>query len=246
METNTNNSLIPRFHYLWILSLSYTSIILLANWFDGRLVQLFGFITDAGTLIFPLTFLLSDLITEIYGYKHARRAIWAGLLFNFFYIFYGQLIIHLPSPDIAVNNLYYDKVINIDGRIILASTLSYLCAEPLNSFVLSKMKLKTNGRLLALRFIISTLLAAGVDSSIFSVIAFYNLMPYAKLITFILTMWVIKVLIEVIGLPFSLYFTKIIKHRESLDIFDRDTSFTLFSLDYHYPSSSNYYKIKDQ
>lgn len=168
--------------YLWFLILSYSMVIVLANWFDVRLIQLYSLATDAGTLIFPLTFLLSDLITEVYGYQYARRAIWCGFLFNIIFILYGQLIIHLPSPDYAiVNNQYFDSMLALNMRIILASTISYLCSEPLNSFLMAKLKLQFAGHKLALRFVASTFTASGVDSLIFGALAFAGLMSADKL-----------------------------------------------------------------
>ena len=95
MENTTKQS-----NILWFLTLTYTMIIVLANWFDARLIHLIGLDTDAGTLVFPLTFLLSDLVTEVYGYKFARRAIWCGFLFNAVFLIYSQIVIHLPSQII--------------------------------------------------------------------------------------------------------------------------------------------------
>src|SRR5580698_9806122 len=136
--------------YLWFLTLSYCMIIVLVNLFDGRLVHLFSLDTDAGTLIFPLTFLLSDLITEVYGYQQARRAIWCGFLFNLIFILYGQIVIHLPSPDYAIiNNNKFDEIMAMNIRIIIASMLSYLCSEPLNSFIMAKLKIYFSGHKLA-------------------------------------------------------------------------------------------------
>src|SRR5687768_10986229 len=94
----------PQTRFLCFITLSYTMVLVLSNWFDARLVRIWHLDTDAGTLIFPLTFLLSDLITEVYGYKYARRAIWVGFLFNVIFFAYGQLIINLPSPAYATNN----------------------------------------------------------------------------------------------------------------------------------------------
>src|SRR5260221_13755082 len=112
-------------NYLWFLTLSYSMVMALANWFDPRLITLFGLTTDAGTLIFPLTFLLSDLITEVYGYKQARRAIWCGFLFNAIFILYGQLVIHMPSPDYPTHNDSFDTLLAMNVRIIIASRISY-------------------------------------------------------------------------------------------------------------------------
>lgn len=224
---------------LWFLTLSYTIVIVLANWFDPRLIHIFGFDTDAGTLIFPLTFLLSNLITEVYGYKHARLAVWCGFLFNAVFILYGQMIIHLPSPDYQTNNIAFDSLLTMNARIIVASAISYLCSEPLNSFIMAKLKIKMNGRYLGLRFILSTLFAAGVDSFIFGYIAFFGIIQSVHLLSLIFTMWFIKVLIEVIGLPISIKLVRKLKQFENIDIYDRKTNFNLFRLDTIYSQADN-------
>ncbi|MCP4473217.1 MAG: queuosine precursor transporter [Gammaproteobacteria bacterium] len=205
-------------------------VIVLANWFDPRLIRIFGLDTDAGTIIFPLTFLLSDLITEVYGYKYARRAIWCGFLFNILFIIYGQIVIHMPSPHYQTNNKMFDSLLLADTRIILASSISYFSSEPLNSFVMAKLKIKMKGRYMGIRFILSTFLASGTDSVIFSIIAFYGTINYKNLIYLILTMWLIKVMIELIGLPFSIRISKKLKISEKMDIYDKRTKFNMVSL----------------
>jgi hypothetical protein len=228
---------------LWLIQLAYTAIILLANWFDIRMIQLWGIATDAGTLIFPFTFLLSDLITEVYGYKFARRAIWAGFGFNLVFILYSQLVVHLPSPSYAVaTNNQFDSLVGFNVRIILASTISYLCAEPINSFIMAKMKLTTHGKLIWLRFVVSTAIAAFIDSFVFGMLAFYHTMPTVSLLKFNLSMWLIKLAIEIIGLPLSLAVVHKLKQYEQLDIYDAGTKFSLFSLEANYSSSQNHYK----
>ncbi len=233
--------------YLWFLTLTYSMVIVLANWFDPRLINIFGLNTDAGTLIFPLTILLSDLITEVYGYKHARRAIWCGFLFNALFIIYGQVIIHMPSPNYPTNNTVFDTLLATNVRIILASAISYLSSEPLNSFVMAKLKIKTKGRYLGIRFVLSTIVASGTDSTIFSIIAFYGVMSDSNLIMLALTMWFIKVFIELIGLPISIRLTKKLKKMEQLDIYDKQTNFNILSLDTNYTARDNEFgQIKDK
>ncbi len=227
---------------LWFLQLSYTSVILLANWFDIRMIKLGSIETDAGTLIFPLTFILSDLITEVYGYKFARCAIWVGFLFNFIFIAYGQLIVHLPSPNYALQtNNQFDGLLGFNARVIIASTISYLCAEPLNSFIMAKMKIRTNGKMMSLRFVLSTVIASLFDSFLFGTLAFYGTMPIHDLVIFNATMWGIKVCIEVCGLPVSLALARKLKKSERLDIYDQNTNFTLFSLDANYQEQDNHF-----
>lgn len=228
---------------LWFLLVTYVSVILLANWFDIRLIRIFNLETDAGTLIFPITFLCSDLITEVYGYKFARRAIWAGFLFNFTFIAYGQLVIHLPSPSYAlVINNNFDSLLGFNTRIILASTLSYFCAEPLNSYLMAKLKLKTKGKYMSFRFVTSTFIASFFDSFIFGSLAFGGTMSNTDLIRFNTTMWLIKVLIEIIGLPISLKLAQTLKKHEGLDMYDTGTRFNVFSLDASYNNSNNHFR----
>lgn len=226
-------------NYLWFFSLTYAMVIVLANWFDPRLIKVFGLSTDAGTLIFPVTFLLSDLITEVYGYKHARRAIWCGFLFNAIFILYGQLVIHMPGPDYPTNNEIFDVLLATNSRIILASAISYLISEPLNSITMAKLKIKMHGRYLGVRFVLSTIVAAGADSVIFGSIAFYGTMSKVNLFYLIASMWFIKIVIEVLGLPLSIRLAKRLKKAEKLDIYDKGTKFNIFSLDANYTNKNN-------
>lgn len=222
------------YKYLWFFTLAYTCVLLMVNWFDSRIVMILGFITDAGTLIFPLTFLLAGIITEVYGYKYTRRAIWVGFAFNLFYLLYGQLITLLPRPPDIVQNIYFDQIMNINVRIIMASMISYLISEPLNALVLAKLKIKFEGRLMNLRFLISSFSAAGVDSVIFTILAFLGLMSVAQCIELCIVMWTIKVMIELLLLPLTTKLALVLKRIEATDTYDLQTSFTIFSLDNKY------------
>ncbi len=228
--------------FLGFLMLSYAMVMVLANWFDPRLVSLGGFVTDAGTLIFPLTFLLSDIITEVYGYRHARRTIWIGFLFNAIFILYGQIVIHLPGPSYAHQNKLFSELLGFDTRIIFASAISYLCSEPINSLLMAKLKLQFQGRYISLRFLSSTFFASGLDSCIFSLLAFYGQIPSHGLVSLILTMWIIKVSIELLGLPISIRLTKFFKIAEQVDMYDEQTQFNLFALEADYKADDNRYK----
>lgn len=224
---------------VWFFTLFYVVVLVLSNWFDPRLISIAGIDTDAGTLIFPLTFLLSDIITEVYGYKYARRAIWFGLLFNLLFIAYGQLIISLPSPNYAVNNAIFDQLFAASSRIIFASIISYLLAEPLNSLLMARLKIKLLGEKMWFRFIFSTLIAAGCDSFVFGFLAFYATMEMNDLVSLILNMWFLKVFIEFILLPLSISLVSKVKKIEKLDVYDTDTRFTVFSFDTNYKQESN-------
>jgi uncharacterized integral membrane protein (TIGR00697 family) len=214
-----------------------------ANWFDPRFIKIpyIGLETVAGNLIFPLTFLISNIITEVYGFKHARRAIWCGFGFNLLGIIIGQIVIRLPSPDFA-NNSSFDAIINKSSVIVIASAVSYVIAEPINSMIMSKMKIILR-KFVALRFVLSTTLASFIDSVFFISIAFLNDLTLNQKINMILTMWGIKVFIEIFGTPFSVRLVKYLKNYERMDIYDRKTKYNLFSLDTTYATNENeFYK----
>lgn len=228
--------------YLWFLILSYSMIIAISNWFDARLVEIFGMVISPGALIFPITFLLSDMITEVYGYKHARRAIWSAFLFNVIFIGYGQILIHLPSPSFATDNAVFNKLIAANMFIILGSFASYLFSEPLNSYILAKLKIKYRGQYIAIRFVLSTIIASALDSIIFATIAFYKIYPMHDIMKIIIDIWITKTAIEIIGLPFSIRLAKFLKKSEKLDIYDSDTNFNPLSLEASYDSNNNKFK----
>jgi uncharacterized integral membrane protein (TIGR00697 family) len=230
--------------YLSFLTLSFSMMIILSNWYAPRLIHIFGIDTDGGTLIFPITFMLSDLITEVYGYKHARRAIWCGFFFNLLFIIYGQIIVHMPAPDYATHNDMFDALTSFSVRIVIASLVSYFIAEPFNSLVMAKLKIKLQGKWLGLRFVLSTFIASGIDSLLFLTIAFYGVLSNANLVSLIITMWCLKVVIEIIMLPLSTYLAKWLKKNEQLDIFDYGTNFIPFSLNGEYSVKNNFYGNK--
>lgn len=241
----TTSLFYPR--YLWLLILSYSILLIMANWFNTKLLLLHGFIVPAGILVFPFTFLLSDIITEVYGFKSARLAIWAAFFFNLLFILFGQLVVHLPSPaNLAANNDAFARLLQINLRVTIASFISYLIAEPLNSYLVSKLKVVLAGRHVGVRYVLSTFLAAGLDSFLFIFIAFYGYMPTLQLFLMSVHIWIIKVVVEIIGLPASLFFTRFLKRKEKLDVYDTNTHYNLFALETHYEPEHNHFRKEEK
>ncbi len=220
----------------FLLQLGYCIALLLANWFDPRLIA-FGshFVMDAGTIVFPLTYIASDVLTEVYGYKHARITIWLGFFANMVFLFYGWLISILPSPGYALaTNQAFDNLFQMDFRVIVASCISYFCAEPLNAMLVAKLKIKFTGRHMAARFLSSTIIASFVDTVIFSIIAFYGVIPGRGLWVFMGSIWLAKIVIELAVLPLSTQISKFLKRKEGIDQYDNQTKFSIFSWDTQY------------
>lgn len=226
-------------NYLWMFISGYTLVFFLSNWFDPRLISLFGFNTGAGSLVFPFTYLISDIITEVYGYKHARMAVWTALLFFLIFILYGQwVVVLLRTGSISRSDLITFLLAN--NRILLAAIFSYLVTESINSYIVAKLKISLKGKYMGIRFIGSTLTAYMFNELIYAPIAFYSLIPsFKNFIHHMLTSWGFMVILELLLLPFSIRLAKRLKTIENLDIYDMQTNFNPFSLNTDYQNKSN-------
>lgn len=230
------------YKHLWLLLLSYTMIISLANWYDSRLVVIFGLVIAPGAIIFPLSFSLSDVTTDVYGFKNTRRAIRVALLFNILFLAFGQMIIHLPSPaDSVMDNAVFDKMFALNKWIVLGSFLSYMISEPLNSYLVAKLKIRWNGEYIGTRFLISTVFATLVDSAVFVIIAYSSAVSTKILFSMLFNIWILKTAVELIVLPISVRLAKQLKKIEKIDIYDKKTNFNPLRLDTTYDKDDNHF-----
>ena len=196
-------------------------------------LPLFGLLTfGAGVLFFPISYVFGDVLTEVYGYARSRRVIWAGFAALAFASLMAFIVVALPPAPFWKNQEAYEVAFGSTWRISLASMIAYFCGEFVNSFVLAKMKLATQGRWLWTRTIGSTIFGEGVDSAIFYPLAFYGtgIIPDDKLPVVMLAQFVTKVLVEVVFTPVTYAIVGWLKRAEHEDYYDRGTRFTPFSL----------------
>ncbi len=188
----------------------------------------------AGNIFFPIGFIFGDILTEVYGYARARKVIWAGFGSMVFATVMSYAIIHLPMKADEPYNLVLqpalETVFGNTGRIVAASLIAYWVGDFVNSFVLAKMKLWTQGRLLWTRTIGSTLAGQGIDSLIFYPLAFYGIWTQDSMLQAILFNFCFKVAVEVCATPLTYAVVDYLKRAEREDFFDTDTDFTPFSL----------------
>ncbi|HEY4162709.1 MAG TPA: queuosine precursor transporter [Dongiaceae bacterium] len=187
-------------------------------------------ILQAADLIFPVTYILGDILTEVYGFKRARKAIWIGFACNLFAalaIYLGQA---LPPNADWHDQSSYDAILGTQFRIVAASFIAYLFGEFVNSTVLAKMKVWTEGKYLWTRTIGSTVFGQAFDSSIFCSVAFYGLMPNDVLMSLIVAQWLFKVCYETAATPLTYLVVNFLKRHEGVDVYDRDTKFNPFAL----------------
>jgi len=178
----------------------------------------------AAIVIFPLSYIFGDILTEVYGYRQARRVIWLGFLCNLIAVGAFWLAGLIPAADSGVQTAY-DAILGSTPRILAASFVAYLVGEFANSFVLAKMKIRTRGRFLWARTIGSTLVGEGLDASVFIAIAFATVLPWPVLVGSIITHWVLKTAYEVVATPFTYAVVGYLKRAEGIDTYDYDTNF---------------------
>ena len=196
-------------------------------------VPLLGTLTfGAGVLFFPISYVFGDILTEVYGYARSRRVIWAGFAGLAFASFMAYVVVALPPAPFWKNQAAYEVAFGTTWRISIASLIAFSCGEFVNSFVLAKMKIMTNGKYLWTRTIGSTIFGEAVDSMLFYPLAFYasGIIPDDKLPTVMLAQFLTKVGVEVVFTPVTYKIVAWLKRAEAEDYYDRDTNFTPFSL----------------
>jgi queuosine precursor transporter len=201
----------------------FVTTLVVSNVIAVKLVEIEGRIFPAGLVIFPLAYLLGDVLTEVYGYRAARQVIWLGFACNLLAVGAIQVAIQLPAAGFYVLDEAYADVLGTTWRLFLASLAAYLVGELTNSVVLARMKVATGGRFLWTRTIGSTIVGEGLDSVVFVTLAFAD--TGAPLLDPILTTWAIKVGWETAATPFTYAIVNRLKRAEGVDTFDRDTRF---------------------
>jgi queuosine precursor transporter len=197
----------------------FVTALVVSNIIAVKLAEVGGRVFDAGNLLFPLAYVLGDVLTEVYGFRAARRVILLGFACNVLAVAAIQLAIRLPPADFwAGNEEAYEAVLGTTWRIFVASLCAYLVGELTNSYVLSRMKVVTGGRYLWSRTIGSSLVGQALDSTIFVTIAFAG--TGAPLLDTIVTTWAIKVTWEALATPFTYLVANGLKRAEGIDVFD--------------------------
>ena len=209
----------PSWRFVVVGALFVTALVV-SNIIAVKLVEVEGRVFDAGNVLFPLAYLLGDVLTEVYGFRAARRVILLGFGCNLLAIAAIQLAIALPAAGFwTENQAAYETVLGTTWRIFAASLAAYLLGEVANALVLARMKVATGGRFLWSRTIGSTVVGQGLDSIVFVTLAFAG--TGAPLVATIVTTWLIKVAWETAATPLTYAVVNSLKRREGIDAFER-------------------------
>ncbi|MEX0696689.1 MAG: queuosine precursor transporter [Dongiaceae bacterium] len=211
----------------WFLLLTalFVACLIAANIVAVKLIAPFGLLLPAAIVIFPVSYILGDVLTEVYGYRAARRVIWLGFLANLIVVAAIALAQILPAASFWDGQAAFERILGQTPRILAASFLAYLIGEFANAFVLAKLKIATEGRLLWLRTIGSTLVGQGLDSAVFITLAFAGIIPPAGLVAAVVTQWLVKSAYEALATPVTYAVVGFLKRRDRIDVYDRDTRF---------------------
>jgi uncharacterized integral membrane protein (TIGR00697 family) len=213
------------FRYLDVITAAFVAVLIISNVASSKIVQFGPFGFDGGTLLFPLSYIFSDILTEVYGYARARRVVWIGFACILLMAAVFMIVGRLPPAADWSNQTAYDAILGLTPRIVLASIVAYLVGSFSNDVILAKMKVWTGGRMLWTRTIASTVVGEFLDSALFVAIAFWGVLPMSLLITVAVSNYVFKTLVEVVFTPATYRIVKFLKRAEQEDYFDRDTDF---------------------
>ena len=243
--TQTATSKARVYKYYDLLMTGFVTVLLCANLIGPAKV---GYITfpfsipllgdnlsfGAGNLFFPFGYIFGDVLTEVYGYARARKVIWAGFGAMLFATGMAWVIVHLPpSPNEPFNTVIQPAIETIFGntwRIVCASIIAFWAGDFVNSYVMAKMKILTQGRWLWTRTIGSTVLGQGVDSMLFYPLAFMGIWTFDTLLVVVLFNWIFKITVEIVMTPVTYVVVNKLKRAENEDYLDVATDFTPFSL----------------
>lgn len=213
-----------------VSGLLFTTCLIVANIVEQKLIQIGPVEATAGLLIFPISYIVNDIIAEVWGYRKARLIIWYGFFMNFLAVAVFRLSVIVPGSENFTHQDAFSLVMGNTMRITLASFVAFLIGSFLNAYVMSRMKILQKGRNFSLRAVISTLVGEGADSLVFFTIAFFGVIPTNDLWVLILTQTTMKTGYEIIVLPLTNRIVKWVKKKEQEDVYDNDISYNPFKI----------------
>ena len=219
------------FSIWFVLSVAiFITSLITANIIAVKLVGIGSIVFPAAVVIFPISYIFGDILTEVYGYSRARQVIWLGFLCNLLTVVAIYLAQIMPPASFWQGQNSFVQILGYTPRLLVASFLAYLVGEFANSFILAKLKIFTKGRFLWMRTIGSTIIGEGLDSLVFISAAFLGTIPSSGMVSAIITQWTIKTVYEIIATPITYIIVNFLKRQEGINIFDRGTNFSPLKL----------------
>lgn len=213
-----------------LMGILFNVCLIAANLLETKVIQLGGLTVTAGLLVFPVSYILNDCISEVWGFRKARLIIWSGFAMNFFVVALGLVAVALPAAPFWEGEEHFNFVFGMAPRIVLASLLAFLAGSFLNAYVMSRMKIASQGKRFAWRAITSTLVGETADSLIFFPIAFGGVIAWPELLVMMGIQVVLKSLYEVIILPVTMRVVRVVKRVDGSDVYDEGISYKFWKI----------------
>lgn len=221
----------PGYRYYSLISSLFVAVLLISNTVGVKIIAVGGLEISGGIVVFPISYIFGDILTEVYGYKAARRIIWTGLGCAVLMSTTYYLVEFLPAAPFWQDQQAYAVILGFVPHLTLASIVAYFCGEFMNSYVLARMKVLTGGRYLWTRTIGSTIVGEGIDTVIFNLIAFAGRLTPGEIVWIAGSSYVVKVLYEIVATPLTYWVVNHLKRAEGVDVFDMHTRFNPFILE---------------
>jgi queuosine precursor transporter len=213
-----------------VISVLFVTCLMVSNITAVKLIDINGYVLTGAIVIFPISYIIGDVLTEVYGFAKARLVLWVGFGANLFAVLTFMLVAALPAAGFWDGQEAFDTILGATPRILAASFLAYLVGEFANSYILARLKVITEGRKLWLRTIGSTVVGQGLDSTVFVIVAFWGILPTHVLAGTIAVQAIAKIGYEVLATPVTYAVIGWLKRSEGIDHYDRETRFNPFAI----------------
>ena len=218
------------YKYLGAITAFFVTILIVSNVASSKILLLGPFTFDGGTILFPVSYIFGDVLTEVYGYAKARRVIWTGFFMTIIAALVFYIVGILPAAPGWTGQAAYEQILGVVPRIVLGSVVAFIAGEFANSYIMARMKVEMKGKQLWIRTIGSTLIGEGLDTGIFVLIAFSGIFSPNLLWTIMISNYIFKVGIEAVFTPVTYAIVGFLKRSEKEDYYDRKTDFNPFTL----------------
>lgn len=213
-----------------LLGILFNVCLIAANLLETKVIQVCGITVTAGLLVFPISYIINDCIAEVWGFRKARLIIWSGFAMNFFVVMLGLLAVALPAAPFWEGEEHFNFVFGMAPRIVIASLSAFLVGSFLNAYVMSRMKLASNGRNFSARAVWSTVVGETGDSLIFFPVAFGGIIAWNELLMLMCIQIVLKSMYEVVILPVTIRVVNAIKRIDGSDVYDEGISYKVWKI----------------
>jgi uncharacterized integral membrane protein (TIGR00697 family) len=218
------------YRFFDILVALFVAVLLISNIASTKILTFWKFTFDGGTLLFPLSYIFGDILTEVYGFRRSRRVIWLGFFCAMLMSLVLYVVQSLPPAADWPHQQAFENLLGFIPRIVLASLIAYFMGEFSNSVTLSLLKIKTKGKFLWVRTIMSTIIGEGIDTMVFCMVAFYGVLPDNVLWAVILSNYIFKCSIEILFTPLTYLIVNTLKKKEKVDTYDYGVTYNPFRI----------------